>query len=178
MADIEFKLEGLDPILKKMRALPLDLRMKGARFAGRKAANLIRDAAVANAERINDPATKEEIAKNIAVRFSSRESRRTGDVMFRIGVLGGARRYANTKENRRGRRVGESYATDGSSANPGGDTWYWRLLHFGTQTIPANPFMTRAMEQSANAATTEFTSKLDGWLDRYFRRNGIAPPDL
>lgn len=175
---VEFKLEGLDAVLKKMRALPVDIRQKGARFALRKSANLVRDAAIANAERINDPATKEEIAKNIAVRFSSRESRRTGDVIFRVGVLGGARRYANTKENRRARRVGESYSTDGSSANPGGDTYYWRFVEFGTQDAPAQPFMRPALENNTESATSTFARNLDGWLDRYFRKQGIDPTDL
>ena len=108
MADIEFQLTGLDAVLKKMRALPVDVRMKGARFAGRKAANLIRDAAVENAQRIDDPDTREQISKNVSVRFANREFRRTGDVMFLVGILGGARQYSNTKENVRKRRVGQT----------------------------------------------------------------------
>lgn len=176
MADVEFKLEGLEPILKKMRALPVDVRMKGARFAGRKAANVIRETAVENAQRLNDPATKQEIAKNVALRFANREFRRTGDVMFRVGILGGARQYANTKENVRKGRAGGTYKTDGSSANPGGDTFYWRFLEFGTKKMPAKPFMRPAMEQSRQAAVTEFTSQLSRWLDRYIRKHGIAPP--
>lgn len=174
----EFKIEGLDAVLKKMRALPVDVRMKGARFAGRKAANLIRDAAVANASRINDPATREEIAKNIVVRFATRESRRTGDVMFRVGVLGGARQYAKNRENVRKRRAGSSYSTGGSSGNPGGDTFYWRYQEHGTQNMAARPFMLPALEQNADAATSIFATNLDSWLDRYFRRNGVASSNL
>lgn len=174
----EFKIEGLDAVIKKMRALPVDVRMKGARFAGRKAANLIRNAAVENASKINDPATREEIAKNIAVRFSTKESKRTGDVMFRVGVMGGARQYANTKENVRKRRAGATYNTDGSSGNPGGDTFYWRFVELGTQKVGARPFMQPALANNTAAATTEFTNQLNGWLDRYFRRQGIVPPDL
>jgi HK97 gp10 family phage protein len=178
VAEFETKLEGLDAIVKKMRALPIAVRQKGARFAGRRAANVIRDAVVENASRVNDPATREEIAKNVAVRFSSRESRSTGDVVFRVGILGGARQYANTRENRRKRRAGETYSTDGSSSNPGGDTFYWRFLEFGTQKAAAQPFMRPAAEQSAQPATTEFTTQLNAWLDRYFTRSGVVPPDL
>lgn len=177
MADIEFQLTGLDAVLKKMRALPVDVRMKGARFAGRKAANVIRDAAVERASQLNDPATKEEIAKNIVVRFSRQRFRRTGDVAFRVGVLGGARQYGNTRENVRKRRAGKTYATDGSSVNPGGDTFYWRFLEFGTQRMAARPFMRPALSENTEAATTEFTSQLNRWLDRYFSRQGIAPPE-
>ena len=161
-----------------MRALPVDVRMKGARFAGRKAANLIRDAAVENAQRIDDPDTREQISKNVSVRFANREFRRTGDVMFLVGILGGARQYSNTKENVRKRRVGQTYKTNGSSANPGGDTWYWRFVELGTQHAPAQPFLRPALAQKTDAATTEFTSQLNGWLDRYFRKQGIVPPDL
>lgn len=178
MADIEFELTGLDAVLKKMRALPVDVRMKGARFALRKSANLIRNAAVENAKRVNNPATREEIAKNIAVRFATRESKRTGDVMFRVGVLGGARQYAKTRENVRKRRAGQTYTTDGSSANPGGDTWYWRLVEFGTQHTPARPFMQPALSSNVAAATSEFANHLNTWLDRYFRKQGIASSDI
>ena len=174
--ETQFKLEGLDAVLAKMRALPIDVRQKGARFAGRKAANVIRDAAIQGAQKINDPSTREEIAKNITVRFATRTFRRTGDVMFRVGVLGGARQYANTTENRRKRRVGETYKTGGSSGNPGGDTFYWRFVEFGTQKVSARPFMRPALENNTARATNEFTRQLDGWLNRYFRRNSSVPP--
>lgn len=177
--DLQYKLEGLDAVLKKMRALPVDVRMKGARYAMRKSANLVRDAAVMNAEKLNDPKTREEISKNIAVRFASREAKRTGDVMFRVGVLGGAMTaYSNTRYNRRKRLVGKAYQVEGDIGNPGGDTFYWRFLEFGTQHIGARPFMRPALEQNIGAATDEFTKHLDRWLDRYFKRNGIAPPSL
>ena len=47
--DVQFELQGLDQVLKKMRAVPKDIRLKGARFAGRKAATLIRESAIRNA---------------------------------------------------------------------------------------------------------------------------------
>lgn len=178
MVDIEFKLEGMDAVIRKMRALPVDVRKKGARFAGRKAANLIRDAAIQNATKIDDPQTREQIAKNVAVRFANREFRKTGDVMFRVGIMGGARQYANTRENRRKRRAGEAYATAGSSSNPGGDTFYWRFVEFGTQKAQARPFMRPALEQNIGPATDEFARQMNGWLDRYFRRQGIDPSSV
>lgn len=156
MAD--FQIQGLDAVLKKMRALPVDVRKKGARFAGRKAANLIKDAAVQNAARIDDPATRDEIAKNIAVRFSNRTFKRTGDIMFRIGLLGGARQ------------------ADENEGNPGGKTFHWRFVELGTETMPARPFMRPAATENAEAAASEFTSQLNRWLDRYYRKQGIAPP--
>jgi HK97 gp10 family phage protein len=178
MADIEFKLEGMEAVIRKMRALPVDVRKKGARFAGRKAANLVRQAAIQNATKIDDPQTREQIAKNVAVRFANRESRRSGDVVFRVGVLGGARQYANTKHNVRQRRVGKTYRTDGDWSNPGGDTFYWRFLEFGTQKVAARPFMRPALEQNVGPVADEFARQMNGWLDRYFRRQGIDPSSV
>lgn len=176
--DVQFKLEGLDAILKKMGQVGPAVSKKGARFAGRKAANIIRDAAIERAKSLNDPATAEEIAKNVAVKFSSRTFRRTGDVAFRVGVLGGARQYANTRENRRKRRVGQSYVGAGefvSSGQPGGDTFYWRFLEFGTQKAKARPFMRPALEAGSKPAYDEFVKHMNAWLDRYFRKNGVPP---
>lgn len=166
----EFQLTGLDEVLKKLNAVKTDVKMKGARFAGRKAANLIQKAAVRNAAKVNDPATAEEIAKNVSVRFSSREFRRTGDVKFRIGVLGGARKYTYVK------RAGKTYVASvkGPSSNPGLDTWYWRFLEFGTSRQAATPFMRPALEENVGSATDEFTRQLNGWLDRYFRKSGVS----
>ncbi len=173
LADVEFKLVGLEPILAKMKALPPAIKAKGARVAGRKAANLVRNAAIQNASRVNDPMTKEEIAKNIVVRFSSKTFARTGDVAFRVGVLGGARQYAATRENRRKGRLGQSYNTAGSSANPGGDTFYWRFVEFGTERVRAQPILRPALEQNADKATTVFTEELNRWLDRQIKKAAV-----
>lgn len=176
--DVQFKLEGLDAILKKMNQLGPEVSRKGARFAGRKAANVIRDAAIERARQINDPATREEIAKNLAVKFSSKAFRRSGDVSFRVGILGGARQYANTRENRRKRRVGQSYVGAGefvSSGQPGGDTFYWRFLEFGTQKAKARPFMRPALDTSSQPAYEAFVKHMNAWLDRHFRKNGVTP---
>jgi HK97 gp10 family phage protein len=168
MADsIQFQLSGLDAVLTKMRGLAPDLRAKGARSAMRKAANLVRDAAVVNAQRIDDPETKESIAKNIVVRFSSRTLKTTGDVMMRVGVLGGARPYSNTRENVRKRRVGKTYKTGGDKGNPGGDTFYWRFVEFGTSRTAAKPFMRPALEQNIETATSAATTELSRSIDRY-----------
>lgn len=170
----EFEIQGLDEVLRKLKAVKTDVKMKGARFAGRKSANLIQRAAIRNAAKINDPATAEEIAKNVSVRFSSKTFRRTGDVEFRIGILGGARQYAQTRANVRKGRAGKSYNTAGDRSNPGGDTWYWRFQEFGTSKAPARPFMRPALEENIGPATDEFTRQFSGWLDRYFRKSGVS----
>lgn len=174
-AEIDFKITGLDEALESLKRFPEEMQRKGIRFAMRKAANLVRDAAVSNAEKIDDPETSESIAKNINVRFSTRTFKRTGDVAFRVGVMGGSRQYGNTKENARKGRAGKSYATGGDKGNPGGDTWYWRLVEFGTKNAPANPFLRPALSQNTDAAISMAASEMNKWIDRNLKKIAKQP---
>ena len=126
----------------------------------RKAANLIRNKARENAAQVNDPATPEEIAANIVVRFSPKDFRRNGNLVFRVGVLGGASGYAAASGEVAGR----------GSKNPGGDTYYWRYLEFGTVNMPAQPFMRRSLSENVQAATDEFINQYNKALDRAIKR--------
>lgn len=81
---------------------------------------------------MDDAGTDEAIWKNIAVANNARAGRKEGGIVMSVGVRGGAKSYANNAENRRKGRAGKTNATGGSKANPGGDTWYWRFLEFGT----------------------------------------------
>jgi HK97 gp10 family phage protein len=159
----EFRIEGLDKVLATMRSIGPELSKKGARTAMRKAANVVRDAAKANAERLDRAETPNKIADNIAVQFASRTLRKTGDVMFRVGVRGGARAYGNTRENRASGRVGKNYAT-------GGSTFYWRFLEFGTEKMRAQPFMRPALEDNVEKATSVAVSELNKAIDRAARK--------
>lgn len=155
MADkIEFSLFDPDDALGKLEALPDALRYKGARFALRKTANLVRDAAKQNARKLDDPATASVIAENIAVRFSSRTFKRTGNVMFRVGVMGGARLSDQEK----------------SEGLPGKGTQHWRLLEFGTENTRAHPFMRPALSNNVHQAIAEFGKQLDRWMARNLKK--------
>lgn len=152
-----FDLEGYDAVIDKMRALPVEVRHKAGRSALRKAAQVIRDAAKRNAARINDPQTAEEISQNITERWGSRIYKRTGDLAFRVGVLGGAR---ITKRSPKGSEPG----------GPGGDTRHWAYVEFGTERTAAQPFMTPAIEQNIQEVVTSFAINLDKGLDRAIKR--------
>ena len=89
---------------------------------------------------------------------------------FRVGVLGGARQYANTRENVRKGRAGQSYRTDGDKGNPGGDTWYWRLLEFGTEKMGAQPIFRPVPSQAGQAAADEFVRQYSKKIDRVLRQ--------
>jgi HK97 gp10 family phage protein len=175
MADgVDYQLTGIEDLIGKLDAVVYETKYKGGRFALRKAAQLIRDKARANAMRLDDPATAQSIAKNVAERWNGSLFKRTGDLGFRIGVLGGAKQYADTKANRRGVRVGETYKTGGSSGNPGGDTFYWRFIEFGTSKLRAQPFLRPAMENNLDAATTEFIKQYGKALDRAIKKASKA----
>lgn len=142
---------GLDEIKRKMRAIPDKAAYNASRRALRKGANVIRDKARAGAARVNDPKTPENIAKNIVAQASAKKyDRRRGGPAFRIGVLGGARDMTKYGEFK-----------GGGSANPGGDTWYWRLLEFGTSKMGAQPFMRPALNEGANAAFAATVEAMD-----------------
>ncbi|HGO5393640.1 TPA: HK97-gp10 family putative phage morphogenesis protein [Klebsiella michiganensis] len=179
MADgVDVKLAGLDGLLAKMGAVKEVTRNKAGRAALRKASIVLRDRARKNAEGIDDPATAEAIHKNITVSWSSKTFRRTGNLAFRVGVMGGARQYANTKENVRKGRAGKKYKTLGDKANPGGDTWYWRFLEFGTEHASAKPFlrpiMTEADSDVINVFATEFEKAIDRAVARAAKKGEVA----
>ena len=160
---VQFELRGVDELNIKLKGLTNDLKYKGGRFALRKAANIVRDSAIAGAERVDDQATPESIAKNIVVRFSPRRFKNTGDLAFRVGVLGGARQTSQKYQD-----LG-IYKGKGKE-NPGGDTFYWRFLEFGTEHSSAKPFIRKALSENVSKATDEFIRQYDKTIDRYLSK--------
>lgn len=151
MADIEFKIEGLDPVIRKLRALPEKFGKRGMRRALRKGANVVRNAARNNAKQIDDPETRERIWKNIAVQGGgARRERQAGGPMMRVGVRGGARPL------KRGTETGL----------PGGDTTHWRFIEFGTANNAAQPFMRPALANNVDAATNAIVAAAKVELDK------------
>lgn len=168
-ADVEFKLTGLDDLLAKLESLGYETRRKGGRAALRKAAMFIASKVKENASRLDDPQTAESIEKNITARWNGRLFKRTGDLGFRVGVMGGARQYADTRGNRRKGRVGQEYYV-GDKTNPGGDTWYWRFLEFGTSKMAAKPFMRSALADNVTTATGIFVTEFSKSINRAIAR--------
>lgn len=154
---VQFKIDGLDPFLAKLENLKYETKKKGGRAALRKAAQYIRKIAQHNAQKIDDPATANSISRNIVERWNSRLNKRTGDLGFRIGVLGGARDYSAYGEIKTGKPA---------SANPGGDTFYWRFIEFGTENFGAKPFMRTALSENIDTATEVFIQEYEKTIDR------------
>ena len=173
MADgIKFDASGLEGLKDKIQGLKQEVIFKGGRSALRAAANVLREQGRSNARRIDDHETTEAIWKNIDVRWNPRRFKRTGTLPFRVGVLGGAKKYAETKDNVRRGRAGEVYTTPGSASNPGGDTWYWRLLEFGTSKMAARPILRPIVDQAGQKAIDVFARKFNEVIDRRIRKGG------
>ena len=145
MAEFEITTTGIDELNAKLTSITEDMRKKGGRYALRKAAQIIQKDAQQKARLLDDPSTSENIAANIALRWNGRLYKRTGDLGFRIGVLGGARPQSGT--------VG-----------------YWRFLEFGTSKATAKPFMRPALQENIANATNEFVTQYNKAIDRAIKR--------
>lgn len=141
----EFKITGLEPALRKMRAVTAEVTLKGVRGSASKAMRVVRDAARANARRIDDPTSAADIAKNIAV--STKVYPRLGEVRSRVGVRGGARPDSPRKPDPK-------------------NTGHWRFIELGTSDQPARPFMRPALENNIERVTNTFVQDLDKNIDR------------
>lgn len=157
MADFSVKMNGIDELSKKLEGLRYDVQKKGGRFALRKAAQVIRDAARQGARRVDDSATGRSIAANITEKWNGRLNRQTGDLGFRVGVSQGA------VLPKRGEKPDESAS---------GPTPHWRLLEFGTEKMRAKPFMVPAMEENAQKATDVFIDQFGRAIDRALKKAG------
>lgn len=167
MADgLKHRISGLDTTIDRMSRFPEKMQKRVATKAARKGANILRDAARKRARAIDDPSTNTSIAKNIVSQNASKLGRENGGVAMRVGVLGGARSYADTRANRRSGKAGQTYAVDGSSTNPGGDTWYWRLLEFGTEHMRPRPIFRPAMIESQQLVFSTIASEFSQQLNQ------------
>ena len=155
MADgVDFDLTGLDSLLEKLEGLNLDVKKKGGRFALRKAANVVAASAKTAALRMDDPGTGRSIAKNVAVRWNGKVFKTTGNLAFRIGILGGAKLKNHPR------------------LSTGAATPHWRLLEFGTEKMAARPFMRPALENNLQQVSTTFVTEYEKAIDRAIRRAG------
>lgn len=156
MADgVEFSLIGMGDLLGKIESVKEDTRKRGGRFALRKAAQVIVKAAKQNAERIDDPETGRKISANIKERWSGRTFKRTGNLMFRVGVLGGGK-FSESKGN--------------PDTGSGGATPHWHLVELGTRHSRAQPFIRPAAKNNINEVIGVFSDEYIKSIDRAIKR--------
>lgn len=145
----ETRIEGVDELTRKLKLLPQRIGTNAMRRALRKGANIIRDGARNNAKRVDDPETREQIWKNIAVYGGGKKrERQVGGVMMRVGVRGGAK------------------PTRGDNGTPGGNTTHWRFIEMGTSQARAQPFLRPAAAEKAGAAISAITKDMNVQIDR------------
>ena len=165
---LNHSISGVDNLVDRLSKFPSKLQKRVVTSAARKGAMVIRDAARQNAKAIDNPNTPTSISKNIAVQSASRLGRQNGGVAMRIGVLGGARSYSDTRANRRKGQAGATYKTDGDKGNPGGDTFYWRYLEFGAPGagVAPVPLLRAGAASSQNKAIDKITEEINKGLDK------------
>lgn len=158
---LETQMIGLEPILKKLRELSPKLQKQALNGAMRKGMAIVRKAAVTKAQGFDDPATAQQISKEIVVRSNAKKARRMGAGTFlvQVGVKGGAKSYVDNRKNRSAGRVGQSY-------EGGGNVYHWRFLEFGTSKMRAQPFMRPALADNTQAVVNTVTAELDKAIDK------------
>jgi HK97 gp10 family phage protein len=139
--NFEFKIEGLDEVTKAMASAKNQLGGLALGKAVKSGGEVIKEKAIDNAKQIDDSNSPEKIWENIALKI--RRNNKEETITAKVGVLGGAQG---------GRKQ--------PSTNPGGDTRYWRHIEFGTSKTPANPFMRRALSESASKVSESVVSSL------------------
>lgn len=152
---VEFSIIGLDSLLGKFDAVSYDVRRKGGRSSLRKAAQMLVGFAQENALELDDAETGRSIASNIDLRWNGKLFKQSGDLGFRVGVMQGA------VLSKRGEQVDTA---------AGSKTPHWRLKEFGTENMPAQPFMRRALADHINEITNEFVNQYDAALGRAIKR--------
>jgi HK97 gp10 family phage protein len=146
----DFKIEGLGPVLAKLKALSQQVQKKAARSAATKAMAIVRKQAQAAAAQIDDPETASNISKAIVTRFDGKGSKREGGVVVKVGVMGGARPKKGTV-----------------------DTGHWRFIEMGTSKIAAFPFMRPALANNVGRVTETFVSELDKSIDKIIAKGKV-----
>lgn len=145
---IDFKITGLENLKRKFNAVSNDVKYKGGRSALRKAARAIVDDIKSRAEIFDDPETVRSIKDNVDLRWNSRYVKTTGDLAFKIGILGGA--------NSRTKLVDAKKAP----------TPYWRQIEFGNEKTPARPFVRPSLSEGTAAVTEIFVKAYEKALDK------------
>lgn len=165
--DIQFNVRGIEELNRKLDGLSRRMRTDIARASVRSGARVIAAIAKRNAMRIDDKETAEKIYENIGIAVSTpKTSERTGQAKARVGVMGGAvSPKLKTTEIRR-KAVAKRIAAGKQRGKKGGDTWYWRLVEFGTRKMAARPFMRPALASGADGAISATAIEMNKQLDK------------
>jgi len=142
---ITFKVEGLQELERRLLEFGPKVARNGLRAANFAGAKVFREAAKQSAPvrtgllKANISAFKRQSPQNVA--------------KHSVGVRGVRKKFANTAENRRKRRVGKKYQADGPA-------FYGRFLEFGTSNMSARPFLRPAFQNNIGNAIDAVKARL------------------
>jgi HK97 gp10 family phage protein len=156
------KVEGLDDIVARLRALPEAVSGKNGgplRVALAKAAQLVRDDARAHA-----PVDSEALRDNI-IMYRDRNPEQIGaNEHYRVGV----RKIKFTRKVKALlRRIRKS-----AGIRIREDAYYWRFIEFGTSKMKARPFLRPAFDNNKAAINDTFVQSLSDGIDKAVRKLG------
>jgi HK97 gp10 family phage protein len=148
----EIKVEGIDELLRAMRALPANLRKKVLGRALKEAGKVIQTYAKQKAPVLQVPVphrVKGLVRRSIVLR-ASKVARRRGDVGVYVTV---PRTKKAALVARRQKGIAKrGYATYADLRDP----YYFKFLERGTKHMEARPFLTPAKVTKANEAIARF----------------------
>ena len=131
---ITYNLKGADELSRVFKTLPQEMQRQVVVPATKDAMDIVVQAAKANWDKIDDPSTFPDIAKNVALIEDSKFFEETGSTKISVGI--------------RKRRKGVG----------GGNTYFWKYLELGTVHIRAYAPMRRALNENTQAVFQEFLS--------------------
>lgn len=135
MADrITYSLKGADKLREIFRTLPQEIQRQIVVPAALGAMDIVRLAAIDNAQRIDRLETFPSIPKNIAMVEDKKFFEETGLTKVSVGV------------RKRKKGVG------------GGNTFYWWRVELGSSRTRAQPFLRNALNRNQQAVFQEFLS--------------------
>lgn len=143
-----FKIEDYSKIIKKFEELSEKVQKTHAFGAARRGAQVIANNIQKSALRVDSSLTPEQISKNVGVQRASKISKKEKAAAYRIGIYGGA------KDNPK------------NEGNPGGNTFHWRFLEFGTEHMEAKPFFRDAFESSGPEAAKAIGDSLKKRIEK------------
>lgn len=162
------EVEGLAEVVARLKALPAELVGNGGgpvRKALAKAARIVRDEARARA-----PYDEEGIGKHLRDQIVMKRDPNPRAIdnaaeRYIVAVKFKAKKYANTRKNRRKGRVGQKYQNFG-------DFHYWIPLEFGSSKIPAGKysFMRPAFEATKDSLSGVVRDELSSAIAQVVRR--------
>jgi HK97 gp10 family phage protein len=155
------KVQGFAEFDRRLREFGPKLAANGLRAANYAAAKVFIEAARANIATGEHP-YQSGFTKSHIVAFRRRTTGRNL-VTHSVGIRGIRRKYANTRENRRRRRVGKAYQADGPA-------FYARFVEFGSSRQKARPFLRPAFIDRIDAAIAADRERLALAVERAAKR--------